>query len=84
MEEIACAHVQYCELHHAKCLATNRDNIPGQTLYAIQHSAPNKNHSEILLKAVKYWFNESFAAPSNIIDNFENRLVGSQILYLII
>lgn len=72
LEEIACAHVQYCEFHHAKCLATNRDSIPGQSLYAIHHSAPNKNHSEILRMAVQAWFNQSFAAPPRIIDNYSS------------
>lgn len=72
LEEVACAHVQYCHQHHAGCLATDRYSIPGQSLYAFHQSVPNKNHSEILTQAVIRWFNQSFAASSNIIDNFEN------------
>lgn len=72
LEQVACAHVQYCQQHHAKCLVTNRDGLPGQSLYVIHKSIPEKNHSIILRQALEKWFNESLTTSSSIIDNYKN------------
>uniref|UniRef100_A0A336LY23 CSON007728 protein n=1 Tax=Culicoides sonorensis TaxID=179676 RepID=A0A336LY23_CULSO len=70
LEQVACEHVKYCQVQPAQCLATMLYDMPGHSYYNMFSSSKRNNHV-VLKKAIQNWFNQSSAASSNIVDDYE-------------